>query len=47
LGLQRTKARCNGAPVQAATVSVIGLRHREMAMAMMNVLIKKLLRALS
>jgi hypothetical protein len=27
LGLQRTKARCNGAPAQAATISVSGLRH--------------------
>jgi hypothetical protein len=46
LGLQRTRARCNGTPVQAATVSVIGLRHeRLMAKATMKVLINKRLRA--
>jgi hypothetical protein len=27
VGLQRTKARCNGVPAQAATISVSGLRH--------------------
>jgi hypothetical protein len=41
LGLQRARARCNGTPVQAATVSVIGLRHEWSAKAMMNVLINK------
>jgi len=44
-GLQRTAARCNETPGQAATVSVIGLRHKWLAKAMVNVLINKWLRA--
>jgi len=47
LGLQRARARCNGTPVQAATASVIGLRHEWSAKAMMNVLINKRPRAFS
>jgi len=45
-GLQRTDARCNETPGQAATVSVIGLRHKRwLAKAMVNVLINKWSRA--
>jgi len=44
-GLQRTAARCNETPLQAATVSVIGLRHKWWAKAMVNVLINKRSRA--
>jgi hypothetical protein len=39
LGLRRTKAGATEGPFRAATVSVIELRHRLMAMAMMKVLI--------
>jgi hypothetical protein len=41
LGLQRACAHCNETPMQAATGSVIGLRHVVEAKAMMNVLIVK------
>jgi hypothetical protein len=44
-GLQRTAARCNETPGQAATVSVIGLRHEWLAKAMVKVLINKRPRA--
>jgi len=47
LGLQRAMAHRSETPLQAATVSVIWLRHEMKAMAMLKVLISKWVRVFS